>query len=54
MQKQAVQMQMFPGIQDLSLSRLLDRLQQPAPPLRVGRGSPPPLRLRKGSGFTNS
>jgi hypothetical protein len=26
----AVQMQMFPGIQDLSLSRLLSRLRQPA------------------------
>ena len=28
----AVQMQMFPGIQDLSLKRLLDQLQQPALP----------------------
>jgi len=31
----AVQMQMFPGIQDLSLRRLLDRLQQPIPAARL-------------------
>ena len=28
----AVQMEMFPGIANLSLSRLLDRLQNPGPP----------------------
>jgi hypothetical protein len=48
----AVQMQMFPGIQDLSLNRLLDRLQEPAPPQRAG--SRPWVRLREGPGFTRS
>src|SRR5436190_13583232 len=33
----AVQMEMFPGIADLSLPRLLDRLQDPAPPAPVLR-----------------
>jgi hypothetical protein len=49
----AVQMEMFPGIQDLSLSRLLDRLQQPSPLFGPGRRSPAE-RVRKGSGFANS
>ena len=36
----AVQMEMFPGIANLSLARLFDRLQQPGPP------SFPPVRRR--------
>jgi hypothetical protein len=36
----AVQMEMFPGIGDLSLDRLLDRLQAPAPPTTPARGRP--------------
>src|SRR5271157_5459099 len=43
----AVQMQMFPGIADLSLNRLLDRLQEPAPSLRLGRGLDLPRLQRK-------
>ena len=46
----AVQMQMFPGIQDWSLSRLLDCLQQPALPQLAGNR--PPGQLRGGPGFT--
>jgi hypothetical protein len=48
----AVQMQMFPGIQDLSLNRLLDRLQEPTPSQLAG--SRPKVRLREGPGFTRS
>jgi hypothetical protein len=48
----AVQMQMFPGIQDLSLNRLLDRLQEPAAPLRSGRGGA--ARGRDDPGFAKS
>jgi len=43
----AVQMQMFPGIQDLSLKRLLDHLQQPAPVPRLGHAFDLPRLQRK-------
>src|SRR5438445_3144481 len=33
----AVQMQLFPGIQDMSLNRVLSRLQDPCPPPAVAR-----------------
>jgi hypothetical protein len=33
----AVQMRMFPGIQDMGLNRLLTHLREPAPP-SAGRG----------------
>jgi hypothetical protein len=36
----AVQMEMFPGIQDLSMNRLLDRLQDPVPASARGVANP--------------
>jgi hypothetical protein len=50
----AVQMQMFPGIQNLSLQRLLDKLQEPIPPARPSRRRPPAGRFGRCSGFTSS
>lgn len=40
----AVQLQMFPGIQDLSLNRLLDRLQNPDVVSHPARSTRPPVR----------
>jgi hypothetical protein len=36
----AVQLELFPGLDDLSLDRVLDRLQAPAQPAGSGRKSP--------------
>jgi hypothetical protein len=51
----AVQMQMFPGIADLSLNRLLDRLKAPEPLPAPGRGAGRPVvRPRKRLGALHS